>query len=131
MWDAVRPELLMHGHLHVAGGGKTEDGRRVASFGRDTREGNLGILDLNTLEIATPSLAVIRGMAASREDDDLERERRMNSVAEALHSGVLDGKKPSPAALQDARDYIDGRRTLDELIEDVRRRHTRPREDET
>ncbi|WP_251443306.1 metallophosphoesterase [Microbacterium sp. USTB-Y] len=130
VWDAVRPELLMHGHLHVAGGGKTEDGRRVASFGRDTHEGNLGILDMKTLKVSAPSLAVIRGMADRWEDDYLERERRMKSVAESLHFGALDGKKPSPAATQDARDYVNGRRTLDELIEDVRRRHTRRPEDE-
>lgn len=130
VWDAVRPELLMHGHLHVAAGGKMEDGRRVASFGRDAHEGNLGILDMTTLRIAAPSLAVIRGMAGRWDDDYLERERRAKSVAESLHSGVLDGKKPSPAALQDAGDYINGRRTLDELIEDVRRRHTRKPEEE-
>lgn len=57
------------------------------------------------------------------------REERMNSVAEALYSGVLDGRHPSPAAIRDAWDYIDGRRTLDELIEDVVRRHTRTLED--
>lgn len=131
VWDTVRPELLMHGHMHVAGGGRTEDGRRVASFGRDAHEGNLGFLDMDTLRVATPSLAVIRGMADQWEDEHLERERRMNTVVESLHSGILDGKTPSPAALQDARDYINGRRTLDELIEDVRRRHTRRPGNET
>lgn len=30
---------------------------------------------------------------------------------------MLDGLSPSPAALQDAQDYVDGRRTLEELIE--------------
>lgn len=63
VWDAVRPELLIHGHMHAPGGGKTEDGRRVASLGRDVQEGNLGILDMKTLRIATPSLAILRGMA--------------------------------------------------------------------
>lgn len=53
----------------------------------------------------------------------------MHSVAEALHSGVLDGRKPTAAAIRDAWDYIDGRRTLDELIEDVVRRHTRRADD--
>lgn len=38
VWDAVRPELLAHGHMHVPAGGKTGDGRRVASLGRDGQE---------------------------------------------------------------------------------------------
>ncbi|MFF3027586.1 metallophosphoesterase [Microbacterium sp. NPDC057944] len=50
VWNAVRPELLAHGHMHVAVGGKAEDGRRVASLGREGHEGNLGILDMNTLK---------------------------------------------------------------------------------
>lgn len=57
------------------------------------------------------------------------REERLRTTREALHSGVLDGLKPSPAAIQDAWEYIDGRRTLDELIHDVVRRHTRSPED--
>lgn len=130
VWDAVRPELLAHGHMHVGAGGKAEDGRRVASLGRDGHEGNLAILDMNNLRMATPSLAVLRGMAAQWEDAYLERERRKKTVAESLHSGVLDGLKPTPQALRDAQDYIDGLRSLEELIEDVRRRHTRDPEEE-
>ncbi|WP_341935399.1 metallophosphoesterase [Microbacterium sp. LWO14-1.2] len=63
VWDAVRPELLMHGHMHVAGGGATDDGRRVASFGRDTQEGSLAILNLRTLRLETPSIRQIRSAA--------------------------------------------------------------------
>lgn len=63
MWDAVRPELLMHGHMHVAGGGATEDGRRVASFGRDTQEGSLAFLNMSTLRLETPSLRQMREAA--------------------------------------------------------------------
>lgn len=63
VWDAVRPELLAHGHMHVGAGGKTADGRRVASLGREGREWNLGILDMNNLRMATPSLAILRGYA--------------------------------------------------------------------
>lgn len=63
VWDAVRPELLAHGHMHVPGGGATEDGRRVASLGRDVQEGNLGILDMRTLKMSTPSLREIRDAA--------------------------------------------------------------------
>ena len=127
VWNAVRPELLAHGHMHVPAGGKAEDGRRVASLGRDGQEGNLGLLDMSTLKMATPSLAVIRGMA---ERGEIDRDWRQRNVAEALYDGTLDGKTPSADAVRDARAYIEGRRTLDELIENVRRRHTRnPEED--
>jgi hypothetical protein len=63
VWDAVHPELLAHGHLHVPGGGMTEDGRRVASFGQDGQQGNVGFLDMKTLRIETPSLRQIREAA--------------------------------------------------------------------
>lgn len=63
VWDAVRPELLMHGHMHGAGGGATEDGRRVASFGRDTHEGSLAFLDMTTLRLETPSVRQMRAAA--------------------------------------------------------------------
>lgn len=110
--------------MHVAAGGKTADGRRVASLGREGHEGNLGLLDMRNLRMATPSLAALRGMA-NEEGPRQTREQRMNSVAESLHSGVLDGLKPTPRALRDAQDYIDGLRSLEEIIEDVRQRHTR------
>lgn len=126
VWDSVRPELLAHGHMHVAAGGKTEDGRRVASLGRDGHEGNLGILDMATLKMSTPSLAVIRGVS---ERADIDRDWRKRTVAESLHDAALDGLKPTPQALRDAQDYVDGLRTLEEIIEDVRRRHTHRPED--
>ncbi|WP_417540987.1 metallophosphoesterase [Microbacterium maritypicum] len=130
VWDAVRPELLAHGHLHVGAGGKTADGQRVASLGRDGHQGNLGILDMQSLRMTTPSLAILRGMANDG-GPRRTREQRANSTAEALHSGVLDGLKPTPRAVRDAQDYIDGVRSLEEILEDVRQRHTRrPTEDE-
>lgn len=122
VWDAVRPELLAHGHMHVPAGGKTNDGRRVASLGRDGQEGNLALLDMATLKMATPSLAIIRGMS---ERADIDRDWRIRNVTESLHDATLDGLKPTFQALRDAQDYVDGRRSLEELIEDVRRRHTR------
>lgn len=122
VWDAVRPELLAHGHMHVAAGGKTEDGRRVASLEREGHEGNLAILNMATLKMTTPSLAVIRGLS---ERTDIDRDWRRRSVAESLHDATLDGLKPTPQARRDAQDYVDGRRTLEEILEDVRRRHTR------
>lgn len=63
VWDAVRPELLIHGHMHMPGGGATEDGRRVASLGQDGQQGNLGFLDTQTLRIETPTLRQIREAA--------------------------------------------------------------------
>lgn len=63
VWDAVRPELLMHGHMHTPGGGTAEDGRRVVSLGRDVQEDNLAILDMTTLTLETPSLDAIRNAA--------------------------------------------------------------------
>ncbi|WP_341936219.1 metallophosphatase family protein [Microbacterium sp. LWO14-1.2] len=113
VWDAVRPELLAHGHLHVGAGGKTADGRRVASLGREGHEWNLGILDMNNLRMATPSLAILRGLANDDDGSRRTREQRMNGVAESLHSGVLDGLRPSAQALRDARDYVDGVRGLE------------------
>jgi len=130
VWNAVRPELLIHGHMHAPGGGKIEDGRRVASLGRDVQVGNLGLLDMDTLRMATPHPSILRGLAEQWEDDYVEREKRAASVAKSLDSMAVDGRAPSPDALRDAQDYVDGRRSLDELIEDVRRRHTRPAEEE-
>ena len=98
------------------------------SLGRDGQEGNLAILDMATLKMATPSLAIIRGMT---ERADVDRDWRIRNVAESLHDATLDGLKPSPQALWDAQDYVDGRRSLEEILEDVRRRHTRKPEDET
>lgn len=63
VWDAVHPELLMHGHMHAPGGGRTDDGRRVSSLGRDTQEGNLTFLDMATLTLESPSLRQIREAA--------------------------------------------------------------------
>lgn len=63
VWDAVRPELLIHGHMHTPGGGVTEDGRRVASLGQDGQQGNLGFFDMKTLRMETPSLREIREAA--------------------------------------------------------------------
>lgn len=63
VWDAARPELLMHGHMHVAGGGTTDDGRRVASLGRDTMQGSLAFLDLRTLRLEVPTIQQMRKAA--------------------------------------------------------------------
>ena len=59
------------------------------------------------------------------------RDERLVGALEALHSVRLDGLPTTPGAIRDAWDYVEGRRTLDELIEDVVRRHTRSPEVET
>lgn len=53
------------------------------------------------------------------------RDKRFIGALEALHSGRLDGLPMTAAAVRDAWDYVEGRRTLDEIIEDVIIRHTR------
>ena len=45
------------------GGGQTNDGRRVASLGRDTQQGNVAFLDMAMLTMDTPSLRQIRDAA--------------------------------------------------------------------
>lgn len=55
----------------------------------------------------------------------LTKQQRRAGVAEAFATLRLEGIHPSPAAIRDAEDYIEGRRTLDELIADVVARHTR------
>lgn len=61
--------------------------------------------------------------------DGRTREERLNGVLEAFHSCRLDGLAPTRAAVRDGWDYIEGRRSLEEIIEDVVRRHTRERHD--
>lgn len=53
------------------------------------------------------------------------RDERLVGALEAMRSCRLDGLRPSPAAIRDAWDYVEGRHTLDEIIQDVVRRHTR------
>ncbi|WP_431220360.1 metallophosphoesterase family protein [Leifsonia xyli] len=49
VWEATRPQILFHGHMHVADEIELADGRRVYSLGRDYQQHNAGILDLDTL----------------------------------------------------------------------------------
>ncbi len=60
VWNATRPSILFHGHMHEHGGGTAPDGRRVLSLGRDTFEGNLAFLNLDDLTVDAPSLREIR-----------------------------------------------------------------------
>ncbi len=45
VWDAVRPRNLFHGHMHVVGGGRMDDGRRVISLGCNEQAGNVVVWD--------------------------------------------------------------------------------------
>jgi hypothetical protein len=56
----------------------------------------------------------------------LTRDQRAQGVAESFATLRLSGLEPSPAAIRDADDYIEGRRTLEEIIDDVIARHRRP-----
>jgi hypothetical protein len=49
-----------------------------------------------------------------------ERERL---VAEAIHSGEMEGLRLSAAGRRDAQEYIDGRIDTDELVARARARH--------
>lgn len=64
VWNSVMPRLLAHGHMHQPGGGTMPDGRRVTSLGCDFQQGNLVFLDLDSLELETPSLREIRAKGA-------------------------------------------------------------------
>ncbi len=51
---------------------------------------------------------------------EAERERR---VAEAIHSGEMEGLRVSPAGRSDAQDYIAGRIDSDKLVARARARY--------
>ncbi len=50
VWDAVHPKVLAHGHFHVKGEIELPNGRRVYSLGCNGQNGNLALLNIQTLE---------------------------------------------------------------------------------
>ena len=50
VWDAVHPKVLAHGHLHAKGEIEFANGRRVYSLGCNGQNGNLALLNTQTLE---------------------------------------------------------------------------------
>jgi hypothetical protein len=50
VWEAVHPAILAHGHIHMKGEIELADRRRVYSLGSNGRAGNLGVLNVETLE---------------------------------------------------------------------------------
>ena len=50
VWNAVRPQVLAHGHLHVKGEIELADARRVYSLGCNGTPGNLAVLNAQNLE---------------------------------------------------------------------------------
>ncbi|ROQ37064.1 calcineurin-like phosphoesterase family protein [Frondihabitans sp. PhB188] len=49
LFDAVRPGLLLHGHMHARGEKTLPDGRRIIALADNRTAGNVGILDVETL----------------------------------------------------------------------------------
>jgi len=49
LWEAVAPQILFHGHMHIADEIELQDGRRIYSRGRDYQQHNAEIVDLDTL----------------------------------------------------------------------------------
>jgi hypothetical protein len=49
VWNAVKPAVLVHGHMHIADQIQLRDGRQVISLGCDETPGNVGVLDLTGL----------------------------------------------------------------------------------
>jgi|GEM_PF-4059058 hypothetical protein len=64
VWSAIRSELLIHGHMRIPDKGITGDGRRVVSMGCDAQQGNLALLDVETLELDVATLRQIRAAGA-------------------------------------------------------------------
>jgi len=50
VWNGITPNLLFHGHMHVADEITLPSGQRVISLGRDGQTRNLGLLELATLD---------------------------------------------------------------------------------
>jgi hypothetical protein len=50
VFEAVKPKLFAHGHMHLKDDIALEDGRRIYSLAADGQDGNMALLDLTTLE---------------------------------------------------------------------------------
>ncbi len=50
VWEAVHPEVLAHGHLHIKGEITIPSGQRVYSLACNSESGNIGVLDTESLE---------------------------------------------------------------------------------
>ncbi|ANG84649.1 metallophosphoesterase family protein [Microbacterium aurantiacum] len=61
VWEATRPPLMFHGHMHTYGQGTQDDGRTVISLGADEQAGNVALLDLDNMTVEMPALREIRG----------------------------------------------------------------------
>ena len=46
LWNGVRPDVLFHGHIHVADRIELPTGQRIVSLGSDGQRKNIGMLDL-------------------------------------------------------------------------------------
>jgi hypothetical protein len=50
VWTGTHAKVLVHGHMHIRDEIELEDGRQVISLGCDEQSGNIGVLDLRSLE---------------------------------------------------------------------------------
>lgn len=60
VWEGLKPEVLFHGHLHLAGAATAPDGRRIVSLNRDTFDGNVALLDVPALTAEAVPMSAIR-----------------------------------------------------------------------
>ncbi|MCK9913809.1 metallophosphoesterase [Microbacterium ginsengisoli] len=57
VWDALRPDVLFHGHMHAPGIGKTSDGRTVVSLGCDRQPMNVVLLEVSAAGVRVRRIA--------------------------------------------------------------------------
>jgi hypothetical protein len=50
VWTGTHAKVLVHGHMHIKDEIELEDGGQVISLGCDEQSGNIGVLDLRSLE---------------------------------------------------------------------------------
>lgn len=61
VWNGLKPDVLFHGHLHLAATARAADGRQVISLNRDVFDGNIARLDLPSLRVDIVPMSAIRG----------------------------------------------------------------------
>lgn len=66
VWTAVGAQVLLHGHMHVYGSWTFADGRRVFSLGCDNQRGNIGRLDMSTLELTPLAIPLPEAPSATK-----------------------------------------------------------------
>lgn len=57
IWEAMQPEVLLHGHMHVRGQRAFDDGPRIIALNCNEQPEDWGVLDPQSLDVAVPQLA--------------------------------------------------------------------------